>query len=108
MSHEFINPNPSQTACLHAQLCPAVCNPLVCSPPGSSVYGVFQARILESVAISCSRGASLLRDQTPVSLVPCIGRQILYNWRHLGSPKSNKVSVEKANFQSKKLFSSFC
>ena len=59
----------------------------------SPVYGVFQARILESVAISYSRGASLLRDWTLVSLVPCIGRQILYNWHHLGSPKSNKVSV---------------
>ena len=51
VSHEFTNLNPNQTACLHAQLCPALCNPMVCSPPGSSVCGVFQARILESVAI---------------------------------------------------------
>ena len=44
---------------------------------GSSVHGVFQARILEWVAISLSRGSSRPRDQTCVS---CIGRQILYQW----------------------------
>ena len=48
-----------------------------CSPPGSSVHGIFEARILEQVAISFSRGSSRPRDQTCVS---CIGRQILYHW----------------------------
>ena len=38
-----------------------------CSPPGSSVPGIFQARILEQVAMSSSRGSSLLRDQTHIS-----------------------------------------
>ena len=38
--------------CLVAWLCPTLCNPLNCSPPGSSVHGIFQARILEWVAIS--------------------------------------------------------
>ena len=38
-----------------------------CSPPGSSVHGIFQARILEWVAISFSRGSSRARDQTQVS-----------------------------------------
>ena len=38
----------------HTQLCPALCNPMDCSPPGSSVHGIFQARILEWVAISFS------------------------------------------------------
>jgi len=47
-----------------------------CSPPGSSVHGFFQARILEWVAISFSRGFSLLRDRTHIS---CTGRGILYN-----------------------------
>ena len=46
------------------------------SPPGSSVYGIFQARMLEWVAISFSRGFSQPRDQTHVS---CTGRQILYH-----------------------------
>ena len=43
-------------------------------------HGVFQARILEWVAISSSRGSSWPRDQTRVSSVSCIGRQILVHW----------------------------
>ena len=49
------------------QLCPTLCNPMDCSLPGSSVHGVLQARILECVAISFSRGSSSPRDQTGVS-----------------------------------------
>ena len=45
--------------CLGAQLCLPLCNPVPCSPPGSSVHGIFQARILEWVAISISRGLSI-------------------------------------------------
>ena len=55
-----------------------------CSPPGSSVHGIFQARIQEWVAISFSRGSSRPRDRTCISLVSCIGRWILYHERHLG------------------------
>ena len=51
-----------------------------CSPPGSVVSGILQARVLEWVAISFSRGSSQPRDQTRVSCVSCIGRQILYHW----------------------------
>ena len=45
---------------LVAQSCPTLtlCDPMDCSPPGSSVHGIFQARILEWVAISFSRGSS--------------------------------------------------
>ena len=50
-----------------ARSCPAFCDPTDCSPPGSSVHGAFQARILEWVAISFSRGSSPPRDQTRVS-----------------------------------------
>ena len=43
--------------------CPTLCNPMDCSLPGSSVHGILQARILEWVAISFSRGSSLsMRD----------------------------------------------
>ena len=42
-------------ACSVAQLCPSLCDPMDCSPPGSSVHGIFQTRILEWVAISFSR-----------------------------------------------------
>jgi len=47
------------------------------SLPGSSVQGISQARILEEVAISFSRGSSQTKDQTHVS---CTGRPILYPW----------------------------
>ena len=39
------------------QLCPTLCNPIDCSLPGSSVHGILQARILESVAMPFSRGS---------------------------------------------------
>ena len=53
--------------CLVAQSCLTLCIPLDCSPPGSSVHGILQARILEWVAMPSSRGSSQLRDQTQVS-----------------------------------------
>ena len=49
------------------QLCPTLCNPMDCSLPDSSVHGIFQARVLEWIAISSSRGSSQPRDQTQVS-----------------------------------------
>ena len=52
---------------LVTQLCPTLCDPMDCSPPGSSVHEIFQARILEWVAISFSRGSSQPRDRTWVS-----------------------------------------
>ena len=45
------------------------CNPMDCSPPGSSVHGILQARILKRVAISFSRGSSQPRSQTQVSCI---------------------------------------
>ena len=50
-----------------AQSCLTPCNPMNCSPPGSSIHGIFQARILEWVAPPFSRGSSWTRDQTWVS-----------------------------------------
>jgi len=52
-----------------AQFCLTLCNPMDYSPPGSSVHGIFQARTLEWVAISCSRRSSWRRDQTRVSRI---------------------------------------
>ena len=57
--------------------CLTLCDPMDCSPPGSTVHGIFQAIILEWVAISSSRRYSWPRDQTHVSY---IGKQILYHW----------------------------
>ena len=56
--------------CVRAQLCPTLCNPMDCSPTGSCIHGIFQARILEWVAIFSSRGSSQPRDQTWVSCIP--------------------------------------
>ena len=50
-----------------AQSCPALCDPMDYSPPGSSVHGISRARILEWVAISLSRGSSRPRDQNCIS-----------------------------------------
>ena len=52
-----------------AQSCPTLCNPMDCSPPGSSVRGISQVRILEWVAISFSKGSSWPRDWTQVSYI---------------------------------------
>ena len=60
---------PSITLERVAQLCLTLCDPIDCSPAGSSVHGILQARILEWVAISFSRGSSKLGDQTQVSCI---------------------------------------
>ena len=52
---------------LVAQLCLILCDPMDCSLPGSSVHGILQARILESIFIPFSRGSSQPRNQTQVS-----------------------------------------
>ena len=52
---------------LVAQSCLTLCNPMDSTPAGTHVHGILQARILEWVAISFSRGSSRLRDQTWVS-----------------------------------------
>ena len=66
------------------QSCPTLCNPVECSPPGSSVHGILQARILEWVAISFFRGSSRPRDWTQVS---CIAGRSFYQLNHQGSPR---------------------
>ena len=60
------------------QSCLNLCDPMDYCPLGSSLHGVFQAIILEWVAVSSSRGSSGLRDQTCISYVSCIGMQVLY------------------------------
>ena len=62
---------------MHAQSLLTLCDPTECSPRTSSVHRIFQARILEWVAISYSRVSSWPRDGIRVS---CLGRRILYHW----------------------------
>ena len=62
------------------QLCPTLCNSTDCSLPDFSIHGVSQARILEWVSMSFSRGLPDLGIK-----LTCIGRRVLYHQRHLGS-----------------------
>ena len=58
--------------------CPTLCDP-DCSPPGPSVHGILQARILERVAMPSSRGSSPPTDWTCISLVSCTDRWVFYH-----------------------------
>ena len=72
------------------------------SPPGSSVHGILQARILEWVAMLSSRGSSWPRDQTCVSCVSCIVRGALYHEAfpgHLGSPNDTDEPIYRAGIE---------
>ena len=60
--------------CTIAQLCLTPYNPDDCSPPGSSVHGIIQARKLEWAAMPSSRKSSRSRDQTRGSYLSCVGR----------------------------------
>ena len=73
---------------MHAQLCLTLCNSMDCSPLGSSVHGILQARILEWVAIPFSRGSSQPRDQTQAS---CIAGRYLTTWATWEAVYSNYV-----------------
>ena len=74
----------------HAQSCLTLCNPMDGSPPGSFFHGISQARILEWVSISFSRGSSWPKDRTHVSCVSCNGRWFLYQLNHQGSCMLNR------------------
>ena len=83
-----LKPKPLLHACVLSRL--SLCDSMNCSPPGSSVHGIFQARILEWVAISYSRGSFPTRNWEPTRN-PSLQR--LHHWQadslpllHLGSP----------------------
>ena len=70
--------------CLVTQLCPTLCYPMGCNPACSSVHGIFQARILEWVAIFLLQGIFLIQESNQ-GLLHC--RRILYKLSYQGSPK---------------------
>ena len=76
------------------QSCPTLCNSIDCNPPGFSVHGILQARILEWVAMSSSRRSSWPRDWICNSCVSCISRQLLYHW---GFPRGSEVKASACN-----------
>ena len=74
-------------------ICAWLCDPMDCSPLGSSVHRILQVRILEWISISYSRGSSWPRDQMHISWVSCSCRRILYQLHHLGSPLCANVCI---------------
>ena len=82
----FVHPGLGFFRCVHAkplQSCLTLCDSLDGSPPGCSVCGILQARILEWVAIPFSRGSSQPKNRTWFSCTA----QILYHLSHHGSPR---------------------
>ena len=77
---------------LVAQSCPTLCDPIDCSPPGSSVHRIFQARILEWIAISFSRVSSQPRDQTHVF---CIADRFFAIWTTREPDKTKEFTFSK-------------
>ena len=84
---------------LSLQSCPAVCDPMNYSLPGSSVHGILQARISEWVAMTSSRGSSRSKDPTHISYVSCIGRgRVGGGSLSLVPPGKPNFSVNISNF----------
>ena len=67
---------------------PTLCDSMDCSPPGSSVHGILQARMLEGVAILFTKGTSQPRDRTCVS---CTAGRFFTIWATRKAPKDNKL-----------------
>ena len=77
-----------------------LCSLMECSTPCSSVHGIFLAKMLEWGAISYSRGSSWPRNQTHVSGISCIGRQIFLQLAPPGKPSDEAVSQIIGSFSS--------
>ena len=84
--------------CLISQSCPTLCDPMDCSPPGSSVHGSLQERILEWVTMPFSRGSSQSRDRTQVSCITgrfftiCATREAQEYWSEQPIPSPGDLS----------------
>ena len=80
LGHVNLFPFPHIQKCVFvcAESCPTLCDPMDCSPPNSSVHGVFQAKILKQGAIFYSKESSQPKDQTCISYISHVGRWILY------------------------------
>ena len=80
----------ARTMQLSRSVVSTLCDPVDCSPPGSSLLaGILQARTLKWVTMPSSRGSFQARDGTHVSCVSCISRWILYLLNHQGSNLSH-------------------
>ena len=77
--------------CLIIKSCPTLCDPMDCSPP-RSVHGIFQARILELVAIYFSRESSQSRNRTRVS---CLAGEFFYHWATWETHQKYLIGLKK-------------
>ena len=77
-----------------SRLSPVLCDPMDCSLPGSSIYGILQARILKWVSISSSKRSSLPRDRTCISCVSWIGSQFFTTSSTWDAPYFSLTSPE--------------
>ena len=77
------------------QSCLTLCDTMDCSHRGSFVHEIFQARILEWVAMPSFRGSSQPRDRTLISYIPCISRRVLYHQCQLGSPRQHQQQINR-------------
>ena len=68
----------SVCVCAVARSCPTLCDPMDCSPPGSSVHGIFRQECWNRFVISSFRRSSQSKDRACISCTSCIDRQILY------------------------------
>ena len=90
-------------AFVHAKLlqssCPALCNPMDCSPPGSSGHGILQARILQGVAMPSSRASSLPRVKPRPLMSPVLASVFFTtsaSWEaHIGSHICVKIELQR-------------
>ena len=73
-NHEWCSPQGPCMCVKSLQSCPTLCDPIDHSPPGSSVHGILQARILAWIAMLSSRGFSPPKDQTHITYISFIGR----------------------------------
>ena len=95
---------------LVTKLCPTLCDPMDCTPPGSSLHGIFQSRKLGLVSISFSRdlpdpgtfptqGPSRPRDRIHTSCTCCTGKWILYRWATWDSRLADRLMEAQRSFR---------
>ena len=71
MKNQLTGKDPETGKGMHGQSCLILCDLIDCSPPGSSVHGIFSARILEWIAVSSPGESSQPKDLTHISYVSC-------------------------------------
>ena len=86
---------------LVAQSCPTLCNPMDYSPPGSSVHGILQARILEWVAIPFSRGSSPPRDRTQCLMFSTLAGRFFTTGATWEAPKVKRSQLKSCRCMAK-------